>query len=264
MPDELLRDPVHRVELVLTRRGDRTIAMGRVDARTDESLQCIAEALAHARSIDHPGLATCVGVDVHGTIVTASYELPAGRTLQEHARTTRISVSESCAIGARLCEALATAHARRGPGAPTHYGPFHPRTVWLVEADGRAILIGLGLSHARWLLNRSARACGPLLPSIAGCVPEELTGHPYDEKTDSFHVGCLMFQTLAGFEPFHGWHGPDRLRAIANGTPRDLREVRPDVPVALSATISQSLSPEPSKRPDLCTLATVLFSVRAQ
>jgi serine/threonine protein kinase len=45
------------------------------------------------------------------------------------------------------------------------------------------------------------------------CAPEMLTGRPYDEKSDYFGIGVILYIILSGVEPFTGSTPEQKLRS---------------------------------------------------
>ena len=81
--------------------------------------------------------------------------------------------------------------------------------------------------------------------------PEEVSGHPPDERTDIYRLGAIMYQMLTGTAPPAPVPAPKittspRLRPPA--PPPSAHAVRRDVSRALDAAITRALSRDPKDR----------------
>ena len=154
---------------------------------------------------------------------------PAGvepMSLEERlAREQRLSPREAVRIGVDLARAVEQRH-RQG----VRTCPISPATIAL---KGQAVILAPDSGKSSY-------------PS-----PEEMAGHPADERTDIYRLGAVMYQMLAGSAPpapeapklITGTH---RLRPAP--PPPSVHAVRRDVSRALDAAISRALSRDPRDR----------------
>jgi serine/threonine-protein kinase len=148
----------------------------------------------------------------------------------------------AAAIARGLLAALAHAH-----GRGVLHRDLKPENVILAPGGApRIVLIDFGLA--------SLRDAGPL--TAAGiCVgspsyiaPERLAGQPYDERSDVYGVGVILYELLAGAPPFRG-RTPEEIMAAVQYQPfRPLRALRPDVPALLDAIVRRALARAPARR----------------
>ena len=151
-------------------------------------------------------------------------------------------------IGARLADGLAHAHER---------GILHrdlkPANILLAD-DGQPMLLDFNLSHD--LNSQSSTAMeGGTLPYMA---PEHLAalGHRDgvgDPRSDLYALGVILYEMLAGAQPFPVRQGGLEL-VIANmiddrrAAPAALRPLNSAVTPAVQAIIFRCLEPDPAKR----------------
>ncbi|HEU4721071.1 MAG TPA: serine/threonine-protein kinase [Gemmatimonadaceae bacterium] len=91
---------------------------------------------------------------------------------------------------------------------------------------------------------------GTAVGTPAYMAPEQAAGDPdTDHRADLYAFGCMAYELLAGQPPFHGLPPHKLVAAHMNELPRDLRELRPDVPAPLATLVMQCLAKNPSGRP---------------
>src|SRR5688572_28739514 len=104
---------------------------------------------------------------------------------------------------------------------------------------------------------------GTSIGSPAYMSPEQAAGDPnIDHRSDIYAFGCMAYELLAGRPPFIGSSPAKLLGAHLGETPRDVRELRPDVPPSLADLVMRSLAKDPDNRPSQASdLVRVLDSV---
>ncbi|MGE0784628.1 MAG: serine/threonine protein kinase [Sandaracinaceae bacterium] len=139
-------------------------------------------------------------------------------------------------IGLDLLEALAVSHAMEP--ARVHGG----LTLGAVrlERHGAVRLMRFGASEALGLGGAGRREMEEL--GLLHPTPETANGGAATAFGDLFGVGSLLFELLGGQAPFGDEH------ALERGEPRDLSELRPDVPPLLVATLERALRADPEDR----------------
>ncbi len=78
--------------------------------------------------------------------------------------------------------------------------------------------------------------------------PEQVQGHPLDARTDIYSFGVTCYHMLAGEPPFKGDTPFEVALQHVQSDPKPLAEVRPDLPVELSAVIHRMMAKQPADR----------------
>ena len=81
--------------------------------------------------------------------------------------------------------------------------------------------------------------------TLAYLAPEAWLGSPTGARGDLYALGVLAYEITAGGLPFDTSTGVRLLRSKTE-RPRDLREVRPDVPAEFARLVHDLLMPEPA------------------
>ncbi|WP_437319394.1 protein kinase domain-containing protein [Sorangium sp. So ce385] len=229
-----------------------------LERRLDDEVRFTREA-AVLSELRHPGIVEYVtsGETPSGQRYLVM-EWLAGEDLSVRLARGALGVDEALALGARVAEALAAAHARG-----VVHRDLKPSNIFLVERDvTRAKVLDFGI--ARRGDAKTITRAGALLGTPGYMAPEQArSGRDVDARADVFALGCVLFECLTGTPAFLG----DDLIAIlakvlAEEAPR-VRERCPQVPEALEQLVSRMLAKEPEERPgDAAAVAEELEALR--
>lgn len=160
-------------------------------------------------------------------------------------------------IGLELADALSRAH---------HLGIVHrdlkPENV-LIAIDGAPRLTDFGMARLEWDDARLTQS-GTLFGRPAYMSPEAVRGEELDVRSDIWSLGVLLYELLAGRRPFEGLQITPVLAAIQADPVPDLREFRPDAPLALVDLLGRMLLKQRARRlPSMRQVAAELEAIRA-
>lgn len=194
----------------------------------------IREARA-ASQLDHPNICTIHEIEEteEGQIVLvmAYYE---GETLAARIRRGRLDTDSAVHVMRSILSGLKHAHDR---------GVIHrdikPGNTILCS-DGAVKIVDFGLAHAT----------GPnqmtLTQGFEGTLhymePELFAGEHADHRTDLWSCGVVLYEMLAGTQPFTGENMLSVIAAIGRNEPKALHELRPDLPASLDAIVARALA----------------------
>ena len=173
-----------------------------------------------------------------------------GETLRERlVREGRLSVADVLDIARDVADALACAH-RDG----VVHRDIKPENIFLsaghalVGDFGIAKAISASTSHAAGT-NVGLTQVGMSLGTPAYMSPEQGAGESeFDGRTDIYSLGCVLYEMLAGKQPFTG---PTAAAVIAKRfieTPPRLREIDGTIPLELETVVTRSMAREPIDR----------------
>ena len=167
-----------------------------------------------------------------------------------------LSLGEALRLVTDLADALEALHA----GGLVHRD-VKPANV-MVDEGGAAALTDFGLarSTADTVLTKS----GVVVGTVDYLAPELIRGQQADHSSDVYALGCLVYECLAGAPPFAEKAFVETLLAHVQDEPRDLTELRADVPENVSWTVLKALAKNPSERPQTASAYARLLRASAQ
>jgi eukaryotic-like serine/threonine-protein kinase len=165
-------------------------------------------------------------------------ELLEGETLAARLHRGTVSVTDAVEYGAQIADALAAAH-RRG----VVHRDLKPANIMITP--GGVKLLDFGLAGLRpdheWLNRPDAEALtadGAIVGTVPYMAPEQLQGRTVDARADTFALGAVLYEMLAGRRAFERDNVAQSLAAVIDSEPPAIEEMRADVPppLALAAT----------------------------
>jgi serine/threonine protein kinase len=172
------------------------------------------------------------------------YVMPyvSGETLRDRIdRERRLSCDAACVIAREVADALAYAHAQ---------GIIHrdikPENILL--SAGHPMLADFGIARVIDIAGvRQLTRTGMGSPGTPAYMsPEQLLGdNAVDARSDTYSLGCVLYEMLAGKPPFAGKEG---FVKRFTGPPPDIAQARPDAAGEVSAILKKCLAREPDDR----------------
>ncbi|HEV2290866.1 MAG TPA: serine/threonine-protein kinase [Gemmatimonadales bacterium] len=161
-----------------------------------------------------------------------------------------VPVEEGIALMVQMCRGLEHAHSLE-----IIHRDLKPENVMLVpESEGpfpsRAVVMDFGLAKQRQAGPEVQKltATGIVLGTPEFMSPEQIRGKALDGRSDIYALGVLGFEMFTGALPFTGRSAQEMMIARLRGQPKNLREVKPDLPATLEAVIAKSLAGDPANR----------------
>lgn len=257
-PDPLIGGAVgpYKIELLLGVGG-----MGRVYRAADQEGQLVALKLVRgdlardrvfrkrfereariARQIIDPNVVPVLDTGEHEGIPYLAQRFISGGSLEDRlGREGRLAIE----VALRICEQVA-----RGLGALAAQGLVHrdvkPANV-LLDEHGTALITDFGLAKDSkgTALTRPGQALG----SPHYMAPEQIRGEDVSSATDTYALGCMLYECLSGDPPFAQERGMRVMWAQLTEMPPDPCAALADAQPALGAAVLRALAKAPAERP---------------
>jgi serine/threonine protein kinase len=91
-------------------------------------------------------------------------------------------------------------------------------------------------------------AAGLVVGTVAYMLPEQARGQSVDARTDIWSLGVMLYEMIAGRNPFAQQSGSEVLAAILDREPASLARFEPDAPNELQRIVSKTLRKDPEQR----------------
>jgi CheY-like chemotaxis protein len=164
-------------------------------------------------------------------------------------------------IGAAVCDVLAAAH-----GAGIMHRDIKPDNVFLHDAGGdRDVVKVVDFGIAKLLEVKpedvvEATQMGSVIGTPPYMAPERLLGRAYDERSDIYSLGVLLYLMLCGDLPFAAANASlgEMVALHLTEEPRPLTDMNANVPAGIAEMVMRTIAVEPAQRPTLREIAAVL------
>jgi serine/threonine protein kinase/tetratricopeptide (TPR) repeat protein len=172
-------------------------------------------------------------------------------TVLRRGRQLRRPVSQELAVFvvSELAKGLDYAHRRRDsnlrPLSIVHRD-VSPQNV-LLSFEGEVKLTDFGIAKARTIVKDETEV-GVLKGKYAYMSPEQARAEAVDSRTDLYALGVVLYEALAGVNPFEAGSSYETIRRVRDGQAPMLKSVARDVPDELAAIVDRALSRSPEDR----------------
>lgn len=225
--------------------GGRTVALKVLYpeyATDDEIRRRFRRESSILAALDHPSIVRIFdfGTDEKGRSYTVM-ELLRGETLRQRMdRDGRLAPDALVPVVEGLCSGLSAVHAHG-----VVHGDLKPANVFLL-ADGSVKLVDFGLSKVHGL-DRLTRT-GEVIGTPAYMPPELLTGEGVpDGRVDTYALGVVLYEALAGRQPFTQRNPGKLMFDIVMGKATPLEDAAPGISPELVAVVTRAMA---AKRDD--------------
>jgi len=195
-----------------------------------------------ARKLDHPDIVAVYEAGIQGQQAWLAMERVHGVDLSRYTQR-HLLLPENLVlrIGARVAAALAHAHA-----CGVVHRDLKPANVLVHLAGGQVKLADFGVARQD---DAALTRTGLTLGTPAYMAPEQLAGAPATAASDTYALGVMLFELLAGRRPHQAATLGELLQATASQPPAALARLRPDLPAPVVAAVEQLLARQPADRP---------------
>jgi len=244
---------------VLGRGGMGVVYRARDDKRRRDvalkflSAALVADAQAKARfvrearvlsALDHPNVGSIYELSEHEGHPFLALALYEGETLKDAIARGPLPMADAVRVVQRIAAGLAAAH-----DAGIVHRDVKPANVILTSST-QIKLLDFGIAK---LLDPPTGSSvltqgGVVLGTLAYAAPEQIVGEPVDHRSDLWSLGVIAYEAVTGTPPFHAKRRSVIASRIFADEPTPPKQLRPDIPEALTAIIHGLLRKVPDER----------------
>lgn len=248
---------VYLAEDTILNRSVALKLLPREHTQNEARLRRFKQEAKTASALNHPNILTIHEVGEAGGRHFIATEFIDGETLRASLRRTcHMKTSEALNVAAQVASALAAAHE-----AGIVHRDIKPENVML-RRDGYVKVLDFGLAKlTETAASQSADTSAPTLPLAArtdtGAIigtaaymsPEQARGLTVDARTDTWSLGCVLYEMLAGRAPFAHETVTDMLVAIVEREPPPLKSLTTEeIPHELDWIVAKTLRKDREER----------------
>jgi formylglycine-generating enzyme required for sulfatase activity/dienelactone hydrolase len=232
---------VYRAEDVRLRRPVALKFLPPSLTRDEDARARFAREAEAASALDHPAICTIYDVDeTEDGLLFIAMALYSGRTLGQRLRQGPLAVPEALSIAARVAGALEVAHA-----SGIVHRDIKPANLMLTTS-GEVKVLDFGV--AKLMGVTALTGMGVLTGTMAYMSPEQVEGKDVDGRSDVWSLGVVLYEMLAGRNPFDRDRPEAVAAAILAVEPDPPGVVRAGLPPGIDALLSQALRKERDAR----------------
>jgi len=229
----------------------KQVAVKCLNAATPQQLILFQQEAKATSLLTHPGVVSVM--DFGSTADGAPFmvlEYFQGQSLQ-HLLETRGPLSQKLVVSLfmRIAEALKYAHSK-----DVFHRDLKSSNILLAmngdeQFDVRIIDFGIASIREK-AQNGTAVGGEPMVGTPAYMSPDQALGLPFDERSEIYNLGCVIFEALTGRPPFLSETALETIRMHAQVKAPALCETRPDLVFdpRLESLVSRCLEKEPTQR----------------
>src|SRR6476659_510106 len=236
---------------------ERTVALKVLlpEVASDEKyMQRFVHEAKAASALNHPNIITIYEIEHVGSTHFIATEFIHGETLREHMTRSAIRLTEVLDVCMQTASALAAAHA-----AGIIHRDIKPENIML-RPDGIVKVLDFGL--AKLAVNSPEPSVntkadtkpqfqtepGIVMGTVHYMSPEQTRGQALDARTDIWSLGVVLYEMVAGCQPFGGETTVDIIAAIITNSPQSLTNFVLDASPTLQTIITKTLAKDRAER----------------
>jgi eukaryotic-like serine/threonine-protein kinase len=221
--------------------------------RDDERVRRFEQEARAASALNHPNILTIYEIGRMGETNFIATEFVAGETLRALITRGELTLGLALDIAQQTASALAAAH---------HAGIVHrdikPENI-MVRPDGYVKVLDFGLAKLSERLEATTKVSrlgfeavktqpGIVMGTVSYMSPEQARGYDVDARSDIFSLGVVVYELIAGREPFTGASDNDVIVALLNQEPPRLNHLIRRLPRELPGIVGRALVKAPDER----------------
>jgi serine/threonine protein kinase/tricorn protease-like protein len=231
------------VYLAFDEKLDRKVALKILPSEyitNDERVKRFEQEARAIAKLNHPGIVTVYDVGNFEGVNYIATEFVEGKTLRD-LMNGKFKIRNIVLNSIQICDALAAAHAE---------GIIHrdikPENI-MIRKDGYAKILDFGLAKltdpgANTIRDVFATTKGVIIGTPAYMSPAQVTDDKVDHRTDLWSCGVVLYEFLAGKNPFKGTNKQETFHNILSADVEPCSSHNPEVPRELDKILAKLMS----------------------
>ena len=221
-----------------------------VYSRMPEVVERFRREARAASKIGHPNIVdvTDSGTTARGRVYFVMEFLEGMDLAEVLAREGKIPIDRMVRIATQACRALSAAH-----DVGIVHRDLKPENIFLTNREGspdfaKILDFGVAISAEMMPSDRLTRP-GMAMGTPEYMAPEQAAGKPADARVDVYALGAIMYEALNGKPPHEGENAMEVLHRKATQKPKNILDLRPDIPEEMGKVIMSAIEWRPEDRP---------------
>jgi serine/threonine protein kinase/sugar lactone lactonase YvrE len=247
-------------------RLDRKVALKLLPdyfTRDEERLKRFHQEARAVSTLNHPNIITIFEIGKAESIHFIATEYITGQTLRKRMSGKTLNLREALEIAIQIAGALASAHQ-----AGIVHRDIKPENIMLRD-DGYVKVLDFGLAklaEGQFSETKTLRAAkvetnpGVVMGTAGYMSPEQARGHEVDRRSDIFSLGVVVYEMVAGRQPFEAETTSDVIAAILKQEPAPLARYSREVPEELEWIVAKMMAKDREERYQTAT--ELLFDLK--
>ncbi len=196
--------------------------------------------------LEHPNIVPVFDFGEEENLVYFVSPLIRGETLSKRIRRGPVALAETNAVLSQVAAALDYAHTR-----DVIHRDVKPANI-MIEAEGRVRLMDFGI--AQTMEHQELHQPGFTMGTMLYMAPEAIRGEPVDYTVDTYSLGVIAFEMLAGVHPFFHASSAEGtlLTSIVEGNCERLQNLVSGLPKGTAEAIHKAFAAQPRERFIFC------------
>ncbi len=240
---------------------DRDVAIKMLPADVARDTRRLARFEREAKllaTLNHPQIAGIYGLHRQDEVVYIAMELVPGEDLARRLARGPLPLAEAVRIAVQIAAALGAAHERG-----VVHRDLKPANI-LITPAGEVKVLDFGLAKrlethdrgrsgttpdsATATMERDLTQEGTTLGTLAYMAPEQLRAGNADARADIFSFGVVLYEMIAGANPFRRAHTYDTISGILRDDPPPLTRSSVAVPRRLDRIVNKAMAKDVDRR----------------
>jgi serine/threonine-protein kinase len=237
-------------------RLDREVALKVLPEQFAQSPDRLARFEREAKAVAalaHPNILVLHDFGSYEGRPFAVMELLEGETLRQRLQRGSMPWRQAFELGAALADGLAAAHAKG-----IVHRDLKPSNIFLT-GDGWVKILDFGLARVveeeETVFLRESNTCVPVktepglvMGSIGYMSPEQVRGERADARSDIFSMGCVIYEMIAGRNPFARATNADSMAAVLQEEVPELADSGKQIPPEAERVLHHCMEKKPADR----------------